>query len=118
MRRCRVQKVSRQYRDLADPAHQVRLLVFPEGSRRKGRETNIDVLIDDGFRETVTFSPRRDTSKTVVYFVGKAISRDAKPQLDEISEMRWMEIGQAISYLTYENDKIIATKAKAFISLM
>jgi 8-oxo-dGTP pyrophosphatase MutT (NUDIX family) len=103
---------------------------FPKGHVEKGEteiqtaareikeETNIDVLIDDGFRETVTFSPRRDTSKTVVYFVGKAISRDAKPQLDEISEMRWMEIGQAISYLTYENDKIIATKAKAFISLM
>ncbi len=76
------------------------------------------MLIDSGFRETVTFSPRKDTSKTVVYFVGKAISRDAKPQLDEISEMRWVEIDQAASFLTYENDKIIAHKARAFIALM
>ncbi len=81
-------------------------------------ETNIDVLIDDGFRETVTFSPRKDTSKTVVYFVGKAISRDAKPQADEISDMRWTEIEQADSYLTYENDRLVASKAKAFIALM
>ena len=81
-------------------------------------ETNIDVIIDDGFRETVTFFPRRDTSKTVVYFVAKAVSRDAKPQLDEISEMKWMEICQAASYLTYENDKVIAHKARAFIALM
>ena len=63
---------------------------FPKGHVEKGEteietaereikeETNIDVLIDSGFRETVTFSPRRDTSKTVVYFVGKAISNDPK----------------------------------------
>ena len=50
-------------------------------------ETNIDVLIDTGFRETVSFSPRRDTSKTVVYFVAKALNHDTKPQLEEISEI-------------------------------
>ena len=103
---------------------------FPKGHVEKGEtepetaireikeETNIDVLIDTGFRETVTFCPRRDTSKTVVYFVAKAISHDARPQLEEISEIKWMEIGQAYSHLTYENDKLIVSKAKAFIALM
>lgn len=81
-------------------------------------ETNIDVLIDTGFRETVSFSPRRDTSKTVVYFVAKALNSDTKPQEEEISEIRWVEIGQALSYLTYDNDKLVVTKAKAFIALM
>ena len=81
-------------------------------------ETNIDVLIDSGFRETVSFSPRRDTSKTVVYFVAKALNNDTKPQLEEISEIRWVEIGQAASHLTYDNDKLIVNKAKAFIALM
>ncbi len=103
---------------------------FPKGHVEKGEtepqtaareikeETNLDVLIDTGFRETVSFSPRRDTSKTVVYFVARALSHEAKPQLDEISEMRWVEIGQATSYLTYENDKLVANRAKAFIALM
>lgn len=103
---------------------------FPKGHVEKGEtelqtaareikeETNLDVLIDTGFRETVSFSPRRDTSKTVVYFVARALSHEAKPQLDEISEMRWVEIGQAPSYLTYENDKLVANRAKAFIALM
>lgn len=81
-------------------------------------ETNIDVLIDTGFRETVSFSPRRDTSKTVVYFVAKALNSDTKPQEEEISEIRWVEIGQALSHLTYDNDKLVVTKAKAFIALM
>lgn len=32
-------------------------------------ETGIDVYIDSGFRETVTYSPRKDAKKEVVYFV-------------------------------------------------
>ncbi|MGN0578449.1 MAG: bis(5'-nucleosyl)-tetraphosphatase [Ruminiclostridium sp.] len=87
-------------------------------TREIKEETNIDVLIDSGFRETVSFSPRRDTSKTVVYFVAKALNNDTKPQLEEISEIRWVEIGQAASHLTYDNDKLIVNKAKAFIALM
>lgn len=87
-------------------------------TREIKEETNIDVLIDSGFRETVAFSPRRDTSKTVVYFVGKALNNDTKPQLEEISEIKWVEIGQAASHLTYDNDKLIVSKAKAFIALM
>ncbi len=87
-------------------------------AREIKEETNLDVLIDTGFRETVSFSPRRDTSKTVVYFVAKALSHEARPQQDEISEMRWVEIGQAASCLTYENDKLVVSRAKAFIALM
>lgn len=87
-------------------------------AREIKEETNVDVLIDPGFRETVAFSPRRDTTKTVVYFVGKALNTDTKPQVEEISEIKWVEIGQAISHLTYDNDKLIVNKAKAFIALM
>lgn len=81
-------------------------------------ETGVDVLLDTGFRETVTFSPRRDTSKTVVYFVAKALTQELIPQQEEISELRWIEIGQAIQCLTYDNDKQTVSKAKAFIALM
>lgn len=91
----------------------------PETATREIKEeTGVDVLIDTGFRETVTFNLRRDTSKTVVYFVAKAITFDYVPQESEISEIRWVEIGQAQQMLNYDNDKIIVSKAKNFISLM
>lgn len=90
-----------------------------ETARREIKEeTGLDVLLDTGFRETVTFSPKRNTKKTVVYFVGMATSHDLVPQQEEISELRWHEIGQAVSVLTYENDKMIVNKAKSFIALM
>ena len=103
---------------------------FPKGHMEAGEtevetaqreileETSIEVFIDDGFRETVTFSPRRDTFKEVVYFVAKAKNYNFEPQQDEIAEIKWIEIGQAQSFLTFDNDKMIVNKAKAFIALM
>jgi len=81
-------------------------------------ETGLDVFVDTGFREIVTFSPRRDAQKTVVYFVAKAKSHEISPQASEISETKWVEINKATEHLTYDNDRIIVNRAKAFIALM
>ena len=78
-------------------------------------ETAIDVLIDPTFRETVSYFPKRDTQKTVVYFIARAKNYDFFPQAEEISEIRWVDIGHASNILTYENDKNIVTKAKVAI---
>lgn len=103
---------------------------FPKGHMENGEsepdtavreikeETNIDIVIDDTeFRETVVFSPRRDVTKEVVYFIGRAVSYDAVPQELEIAELRWVEIGSAASKLTYDNDRIILNKARAYLAL-
>jgi len=78
-------------------------------------ETGVNVIIDPTFRETVTYSPRKDTQKVVVYFVARAKNFDVVPQEEEIAEIRWVEIGRASSILTYENDRSIVSKAKTAI---
>lgn len=78
-------------------------------------ETGVDVLINTSFRETVTYSPRKDSQKLVVYFIAKAKSYDFTPQEEEISEIRWVDISHAGAILTYENDKTIVNKAKTAI---
>ncbi len=100
---------------------------FPKGHVEEGEtevetaireikeETGIDVMIDQSFRETVTYSPRRDTHKEVVYFIAKAKTTELVPQESEIADIRWVEIGRAGSVLSYENDKGIVNKAKNFI---
>lgn len=80
-------------------------------------ETSLDVLIDPSFRETVTYFPRKDTQKVVVYFIAKAKNFDYIPQADEIAEIRWVDIGHAAQMLTYENDKTIVNRAKNAICL-
>ena len=100
---------------------------FPKGHVEEGEtevetakreimeETSIDVIIDPTFRETVTYSPRRDTMKVVVYFLAKAKNVDYVPQADEISEIKWVDIVHANNILSYENDKNIVTKARMAI---
>ena len=70
-------------------------------------------MIDPTFRETVSYFPKRDTQKTVVYFIARAKNYDFVPQEEEIAEIRWVDIGYASTILTYENDKNIVNKAKA-----
>lgn len=100
---------------------------FPKGHMEAGEseeetalrevkeETGLDILLDPTFRETVTYFPRKDTQKVVVYFIAKAKSFEYVPQEEEISEIRWVDIGHAGAVLTYENDKTIVSKAKMAI---
>lgn len=78
-------------------------------------ETGIDVFIDPTFRETVSYSPKRDTQKIVVYFIARAKNYNFIPQKEEVSEIRWVDAGYVSHLLTYENDKNIVTKAKHII---
>jgi 8-oxo-dGTP pyrophosphatase MutT (NUDIX family) len=78
-------------------------------------ETNIDVIIDTTFRETVSYSPRKDTCKIVVYFLARAKNFSCVPKFDEISEVKWVDIDYAKRILTYDNDKCIVNKAKSAI---
>lgn len=75
-------------------------------------ETAIDVMIDPTFRETVTYSPKKDTVKVVVYFLARAKNVDFTPQESEISEIRWVDISYAVNILSYENDRTIVSRAK------
>lgn len=90
-----------------------------ETARREIKEeTNLDVLIDPTFRETVTYSPRKEAQKDVVYFLAKAVSFNCTPQETEIAEVKWVDICRASAVLTYENDKIIVVRARSAIQEM
>ncbi len=87
-----------------------------ETARREIKEeTGLDVILDQTFRETVSYSPKRDTQKIVVYFLALARNYDFVRQEEEIAEIRWVDIIRATHMLTYENDKTIVNKARAAI---
>ena len=87
-----------------------------ETARREIKEeTGLDVILDQTFRETVSYSPTRDTQKVVVYFLALARNYDYVRQEEEIAEIRWVDITRVPGMLTYENDKTIVAKARAAI---
>jgi 8-oxo-dGTP pyrophosphatase MutT (NUDIX family) len=100
---------------------------FPKGHVEEGEsetetalreikeETGIDVIIDPTFRETVSYYPKKDTQKIVVYFIAKAKNYELNPQEAEIADIKWIDVGCANSILTYDNDKTIVNKARKAI---
>ncbi|MBQ5331549.1 MAG: NUDIX domain-containing protein [Oscillospiraceae bacterium] len=101
---------------------------FPKGHMEEGEseeetalreimeETSIEVILDPTFRETVTYFPRKDIQKVVVYFIAKAKTFDFTPGAGEIAEAKWVDVGHANQLLIYENDRVIVNKAKAVIT--
>lgn len=79
--------------------------------REVKEETNIDIDIIDDFREIITYSPKKDCMKDVVYFIGEAKTFDAIPQFSEIGDVEWVEIDSVKSKITFENDKNLISKA-------
>ena len=100
---------------------------FPKGHMEAGEteretalreikeETGIDVDLVTDFREVVSYSPKRDTMKDVIYFIGKAKNFIYTPQEEEIAQIKWVELNLAHSFLTYDNDKQLVNKAKPVI---
>ena len=102
---------------------------FPKGHAEKNEteeetalrevkeETNLEIKLNTKFRETVKYSPAEEVEKEVIYFIGYDVKGKEKPQLEEISEIKWANINKAINIVTYENDKEILKKVKKYLRL-
>ena len=98
---------------------------FPKGHVEEGEtevqtairevkeETNIDVEVNEKYRYTTQYSPQEDVIKEVVYFLAKNISNDKEAQLEEVSEVKWFEMSEAIDIITYNTSKDILIKLKS-----
>lgn len=78
-------------------------------------ETGIDVVIDKNLRYVITYIPKKDITKDVVYFIAKAVNYNYTPQEEEVSRIKWVEINHANTILSYDNDRQLVGKAKSII---
>lgn len=83
--------------------------------REVKEETNIDIIINNKYRYTTSYSPKENVMKEVVYFLAQNIDEDKKPQLEEVSEVKWFTLEEAMNTITYENSKEILNKLKKYI---
>lgn len=75
-------------------------------------ETGIEVILDTSFRHVITYTPKKETTKDVIYFLAKAVTYDYTPQEAEIAQIKWVEINHAASILSYDNDRQLVAQAK------
>ena len=85
--------------------------------REVKEETNVDVIVDTNLRYRMVYNPKEDVEKEVIYFIAKNTSNDCKPQVEEVQEMKWLDIDNAINTITYENSKDLLKKVKKDLNL-
>ncbi len=100
---------------------------FPKGHVKDGEEeedtarreikeeTGLDVSFIKGFREKTKYNPSEDVKKEVVYFLANPAGGVEKVQEDEVSEMKWAKLVDAIALLTYDNDASLLRKAIRYL---
>ena len=79
-------------------------------------ETGYEAEIDSGFREVVSYSPKKEVMKDVVYFSGWVLSGKEQAQPEEVLQIRWETAENALQTLTYDNDRIILQKLVKYLN--
>ena len=82
--------------------------------REVKEETNCDAKIIDGFRSVITYSPRENVMKDVVFFVGEPLTNTLKPQEEEVSEAVFVDMYDALNIVTYQEETDVLKKAIEF----
>ena len=80
--------------------------------REVKEETNIDVEVNEEYRYSTKYSPKEDVVKEVIYFLAKNINDNKQAQLEEVSEVKWFSIEDAIDKITYDNSRDILIQLK------
>lgn len=70
-------------------------------------ETGLKVKLDTGFRHTVTYSPKPEVMKDVVYFAARSGEKQVKAQEEEVTDIQWFKPQEALEIVTYDNDRRI-----------
>jgi len=83
--------------------------------REVKEEVGISVTPLDGFREVISYNPRANIFKEVVYFVSESKNPSVKIQKEEVSDYKWVRPNHALRTLTFKNDKEVLKKALKFL---
>lgn len=79
--------------------------------REVKEETNLDVEIINNKRYVEEYITNKGRKKEVVYFIAKKIGGEIKKQEEEIQEIKWFNIEEAIEMITYEGSRKIFKEA-------
>ena len=79
-------------------------------------EVGLDVIIDTGFRTVETYSPKDGVIKDVVYFVAYSKSMHTTMQPEEVRDIKWVEINEAIDLIGFQDMQEIIMAADAYLS--
>jgi len=81
-------------------------------------ETNLEVNLDTHFSHTISYSPRAGVVKDVIFFVAEAKEGEIINQESEVSALEWLPYQEAVSAMTYEDDRETLKKARKYLKVV
>ena len=108
--------------------HQKGHISFPKGHVENGEteketaireikeETNLDVKFIEGFRKVISYSPKENVLKDVVYFLAYPLNNDLVIEEKEIKEAYWVSLKEAFDLITHNNDKLLFNEVIVFLN--
>lgn len=79
-------------------------------------EVGLDVIVDHGFRSIDTYSPKEGIIKDVVYFVAYSKSTDTTMQTEEVKDIKWVKLEEAIDLIRFPSMQEILVLADNYLS--
>lgn len=85
--------------------------------REINEETGLEVKIDTGFKKIITYSPKENTIKDVIFFIAEVLSKNdpIDKHDDEVFSFEWLSFLNAYEALTYQSDKDTLNEANIYI---
>ena len=80
---------------------------FETAIREVKEETNIDIKIEKENKYISEYSPKENVMKTVIYFIGEKVGGEDKPQIEEVSDVEWVDVNKAVERITHQRSKEI-----------
>ena len=86
-------------------------------TREIREETALSVDFVDGFREVITYSPKPDCMKDVVFFLARVTGGTLTCQPEEVAEAWFANFDSAMKAMTHESDRDVLQKAEYFLNI-
>ncbi len=79
-------------------------------------ETGMTARFQPGFRKMISYSPKPDTSKDVVFFLARLEAGTLRPQPEEVQEIFLLPVHRACNILTHASDREVLMQADGFLN--
>jgi bis(5'-nucleosidyl)-tetraphosphatase len=74
-----------------------------------------DLTFFNGFRTEISYQPKPDVTKLVVFFLAQAHNDRVEYHFNEHVDHRWLPYDEIIAQLTYDHDREVVIQAAKFL---